>query len=215
MTQHASNHNTKIREHIIVYMEQKYPLITISGPPASGTSTLAEQLSENLDFELVNGGDIFRELANEKNMSLSELSKLSEQDDSIDKKIDGRLEDIIQSHMQGSREPDGNGLIVESRLAGWHSNGSADLSIYLDAPVDVRAERITDRDETVEELRDREQSEAKRYQNYYGIDITDTSVYDHVFETHKLTVEELMDEIYEELSSEDFRDIGMKEKLKT
>lgn len=194
-------------------MEQKYPLITISGPPASGTSTLAEQLSENLDFELINGGDIFRELADEKNMSLSELSELSEEDDSIDKKIDGRLEEIIQSHVQGSREPNGNGLIVESRLAGWHSDGSADLSIYLDAPVDVRANRITDRDETEEELRTREQSEAKRYQNYYGIDVTDTSVYDRVFETHKLTVEELMDEIYEEIPSQDFRNVEPQEKM--
>lgn len=169
-------------------MEQEHPLITISGPPASGTSTLSGNIAESLNFEVVNGGDIFRRVASDKEVTLAELNKLSEDDDSIDKEIDQRLESIIEDHLSGEREPEGDGLVVESRLAGWHANSRADLSIYLDAPAEIRAQRISDRDETVEELKGREESEAKRYMNHYGIDVHDLSIYDVVIDTHDVSV---------------------------
>lgn len=166
---------------------EKKPLVTISGPPASGTSTLSQNIAESLGFEVVNGGDIFRSIASEKGLTLTELSELSEEDDSIDKEIDNRLEQIIEDHLSGDRETDGEGLIVESRLAGWHAENQADLSVYLTASVEVRANRISDRDESVEELRVREESEAKRYREYYDIDIHDLSVYDLVINTENIS----------------------------
>lgn len=167
------------------------PLITVSGPPAAGTSTLTESLAKEIGFEVINGGDIFRRIASEKGLTLAELTELSETDDSIDKELDARLKEIIQAHIDGSREPDGNGLIVESRLAGWHAEGDATLAVFLDAPREVRVERIQDRDETVEELAKREQSEASRYESYYGIDITDMSVYDLVLDTGDMSPDEV------------------------
>lgn len=180
-------------------MEQKHPIVTISGPPASGTSTLSGNIAQSLNFEVVNGGDIFRRVASDKGLTLAELSELSEEDDSIDKEIDDRLEDIIEAHISGEREPDGDGLIVESRLAGWHADGRADLSIYLDAPVEVRAQRISDRDETVEELKMREESEAKRYIEYYGIDMHDLSIYDIVIDTDDVSVPAMTEQVIAEL----------------
>lgn len=183
-------------------MEQKYPLVTISGPPASGTSTLSENIAQSLNFEVVNGGDIFRNIAEEKGLTLSELSELSEEDDSIDKEIDNRLKDTIQDHLSGERKPDGDGLIVESRLAGWHADGRADLSIYLDAPAEVRAQRISDRDETVDELKRREESEAKRYMDYYGIDIHDLSIYDMVIDTNDVSIPAMTERVISTLKRE-------------
>jgi len=79
--------------------ETGLPLITISGPPASGTSTVSGRLSEHLDFEVIDGGQIFRELADERDVSLGELNELSEEDDTIDRTIDRRLKIIIAEHV--------------------------------------------------------------------------------------------------------------------
>lgn len=74
-------------------------------------------------------------------------------------------------------------MLLESRLAGWLAGDAADLRFWLDAPVDVRAERIADRegkpvDVAREETTTREASEAKRYMEYYNIDYSDLSIYD-------------------------------------
>ncbi|MCU4741452.1 (d)CMP kinase [Natronoglomus mannanivorans] len=166
-------------------------LVTVSGPPASGTSTLAERLADEFNLERLNGGDVFRTMAAEYEMELPEFSRLAETDDRIDRELDDRLEGEIDAHLAGRRssETRSRGLLVESRLAGWHADGRATLAVGLVAPVEVRAARIDDRSETVAELRARERSEAERYRSYYGLEIDDPSVYDLVVDTHTLSPE--------------------------
>ena len=148
--------------------------ITVSGPAGSGKSTLAANLADELGYDHVSGGDIFRSLADERGVSLVELNQQAETDDQIDRDLDQRLRST-------AREEDD--LVLESRLAGWMAGDYADLKLWLDAPLDVRAERIADREEkSVTEARDetqaRAESEALRYQEYYGIDIDDRTIYD-------------------------------------
>jgi cytidylate kinase len=69
-------------------------LITISGPAGSGKSTAAAALAEALDYDHVSGGDIFRELADERDMTPLELNKAAEEDDQIDRDLDRRLRNI-------------------------------------------------------------------------------------------------------------------------
>lgn len=149
-------------------------LLTVSGPPGSGKSTTAAALAEAFDLEHISGGDIFRELAAERDMTAVEFNKLAEEDDQIDRDLDRRLRDIAL---------DRDDVLLESRLAGWLAGDAADLRFWLDAPVDVRAERIADRegkpvDVAREETTTREASEAKRYMEYYNIDYSDLSIYD-------------------------------------
>ena len=164
-------------------METVPPLITISGPPASGTSSVAEQLTERLEFEYINGGDIFREMAEDRDLTLSELTELSEKTDEIDKELDTRLKQIIEDHLAEDRDPDGKGLLVESRLAGCHAEGRADISVYITADPDIRYSRTSDREETLAEMKRREKSEKQRYKKYYGYDMEDPSVYDLYIDT--------------------------------
>jgi cytidylate kinase len=154
-------------------------LITVSGPAGSGKSTLAARLADRLGYDHVSGGDIFREIADERGLSPLELNKLAEEEDQIDRDLDRRLRST-------AREQDD--LVLESRLAGWMAGEYADLRLWLDAPLDVRAARIADREEkSVEQAREettaRADSEALRYQEYYGIDIDDRSIYDLVVNT--------------------------------
>ncbi|WP_276252997.1 (d)CMP kinase [Halomontanus rarus] len=149
-------------------------LLTVSGPPGSGKSTTAALLADTFDLEHVSGGDIFRQLADERDYTPLEFNKLAEENEEIDRDLDRRLREI-------ARERDD--LVLESRLAGWLAGEHADFRFWLDAPAGVRGERIADRedkdaDRATEETRAREASEAQRYQEYYGIDIEDLKIYD-------------------------------------
>jgi cytidylate kinase len=149
-------------------------LITVSGPPGAGKSSTVSRLAEDLDLDHVSGGDIFREMAAERDMSLLEFNKLAEEDDTIDRDLDRRLRRTAV---------DGDDLVLESRLAGWLAGDHADFRVWLDAPLEVRAERIADReDRPIEEARieerERQESETRRYREYYDVDVTDLSIYD-------------------------------------
>jgi cytidylate kinase len=149
-------------------------LLTVSGPPGSGKSTTAAALADAFDLEHVSGGDIFRELAAERGYSLAEFNELAEENDQIDRDLDRRLQEI-------ARERDD--VVLESRLSGWLAADEADIRIWLDAPLDVRARRIGDREDKATErarteTEQREASEAQRYREYYDIDIADLSIYD-------------------------------------
>ncbi|WP_254535544.1 (d)CMP kinase [Halomarina litorea] len=157
-------------------------LITVSGPAGSGKSTAAAALAETLGYDHVSGGDIFRSLADERGVSLVEFNQLAEDDDQIDRDLDRRLRDIAR---------DRDDVVLESRLAGWMAGEYADVRIWLDAPLDVRAARIADREEKPaeaarEETEARATSEAGRYHEYYNIDIDDRTIYDLALNTARL-----------------------------
>ncbi len=167
--------------------------ITISGPPGSGKTTACSKLSEVLNLKAVVFGKIFRELAAEKNLTLGELGAIAEEDPSIDKMIDTRILEIAR---------DNSDIILESRLSAYmlSRNGIPAFKIYLDASPDVRMRRVGLREgETFEEAYaktiERQNSEAKRYMMYYGIDINDKSVYDLVIITDDMTPDEVLDTI--------------------
>jgi len=164
-------------------------LITISGPAGSGKSTVAAGLADRLGYDHVSGGDIFREVADERGLTPLELNRLAEDDDGIDRDLDRR-----QRELAADRED----LVLESRLAGWMAGERADFRVWLDAPLDVRAERIADReDKPAETAREetvaRAESEALRYREYYGIDIDALDIYDLSLNTARFSPAAVLD----------------------
>lgn len=157
--------------------------VTVSGLPGSGTTTISKLLAECYDLELVSSGEIFRKLAKERGMSLAEFGALAERDPAIDLEIDKNQKSIIHSH---------ENIILESRLAGHMAQGRPNvLKIWIKAPILTRVKRIQRREKSIsfdnelEKTVERERSEALRYKNYYGIDITDLSIYDIVLDSEK------------------------------
>ena len=166
-------------------------LLTISGPAGSGKSTAAAALAEALDYDHVSGGDIFRDLADERGLTPLELNRQAEEDDDIDRDLDRRLREMAAAR---------DDLVLESRLAGWMAGEHADFRVWLDAPLSVRAERIADReDKSVDlartETRARSESEARRYLEYYDIDIEELTIYDLAVNTARLSPEAVIDVI--------------------
>ncbi|MFB6108203.1 MAG: (d)CMP kinase [Haloplanus sp.] len=162
--------------------------ITISGPPGCGASTLTEGLAEVLDCGYVIGGDIFRDLADEHDLSLQQLIAKAEEDDEIDRALDRRLRRIAEQWGAANKP-----FILESRLAGWLAGNRADLRIWLDAPEEVRVERLSGQEEIAAAMRVREVSEAGRYRSYYGIDLDDQSFYDICLNTGRWDADTVLD----------------------
>lgn len=163
-------------------------LVTVSGPPGSGKSTSAAALAEAFDLEHISGGDIFRQMAEEHGMSAVEFNEHAEDDDTIDRELDRRLRQTAI---------DRDDVLLESRLAGWLAAEYADIKIWLDAPLTIRARRIADREDKPIDVAEtetdrRERSEAKRYDEYYGIDIHDRSIYDIVYNTARWSPEGIL-----------------------
>lgn len=147
--------------------------ITVSGPPGCGATSLCTRLAEAMDCPYVSGGDIFRDLAEDRGESLTGLSADAQETDAIDRALDRRLRSIAERWGASNKS-----FVLESRLAGWLAGNRADLRIYLDAPEEVRKERISDREETAAEMSVREVNEAGRYRTYYDLDLENRTFYD-------------------------------------
>ncbi len=162
--------------------------ITVSGRSGAGVTTLCEGLSAALDCGYVSGGEVFRELADERDMSLTQFVAKASESEEIDRAIDRRLRTIAEKWGTANRA-----FILESRLAGWLAGNRADLRIWLDAPEEVRVDRTSDREEVGAEMRVRDVIDTKRYEDYYGIDITDQSIYDLSINTARWTPEGVLE----------------------
>jgi len=124
-------------------------LITVSGPPGSGKSTNAAGLADRLGLDHVSGGDIFREMAAERDMTPVEFNEFAEEDPRSTE-----IWTVDSTRIATTRDD----LVLESRLAGWLSADHADFRFWFDAPVSTRAERIAEREKPV----DRAKAETER-----------------------------------------------------
>lgn len=161
--------------------------VTISGLPGSGTTSLARHLSSENHFSLISAGEVFRQMAAERGMTLSEFGRLAEEDPSIDHLIDDRQRQIVLENEE---------IIAEGRLSGWMIP-EADLKIWLFAPLPCRISRISQRDMDGDDetalmaTAERERCEAERYRTYYQIDISDLTRYDLVLNSERWDVAQL------------------------
>jgi CMP/dCMP kinase len=167
-------------------------VITISGTPGSGKTTVAQLLEKKLDFKYVYSGIIFRELAEKYKMSLEEFGRFCENNSKIDKELDSRQIEILKK---------GN-VILEGRLAGWlaHLNKIPAFKVAIVADINTRAKRIVNREQgsvkkRKKEILEREKSEAVRYKKYYKIDLFDMSIYDLVIDSADKTPDEIVEKI--------------------
>jgi cytidylate kinase len=172
--------------------------VTVSGPPGCGASTVSAALADAMDCGYVSGGEVFRELASERDMSLSQFTARADADDEVDRMLDRRLRTIAEQWGTANKA-----FVLESRLAGWLAGNRADLRVWLDAPEEVRVARLEDREETEAEMRVREVSEAGRYESYYGIDLSDRSFYDVSLNTARWSKEAVVEVLLTAVESYD------------
>ena len=160
--------------------------ITVTGDPGSGKSTFARTVAERTGFRLITTGNIFRQLAAERGVSLNQLNEMAETQAELDHLVDDYLVSL-----NDSRE----NIVLDSRM-GWHFVRDC-LKIRLTVDLDVAADRIlkdtadlrekfADRETAVVEVERRKKSEIQRYRALYNVDISDPANFDLVINTsHK------------------------------
>jgi len=167
--------------------------ISIAGDIGSGKSTIAKAVAARIGVEPLSTGGIQRQLAAARGINTLELNRLAEVDPAIDKKIDDYLRAL----------PDGP-LVVESRMA-WHFvPGTCRVFLYI-LPA-AAAERILGasrsdesyrhREEAIALLQQRRDSEIRRFQKYYGVDISDLRNYDLVIDTTHVGADRVVEAIF-------------------
>jgi cytidylate kinase len=169
-------------------------IITVSGPPGSGTTTTSEHVAARLEVALVPGGVVFRAMAAERGMSLAAFGLYATDHPEVDVELDARL-------AERARQGD---VLIESRLAGWiaRNEGLDAVTVYLECPAEVRAARVADREgldvaRALAENVEREQVERERYLALYGVDIEDLTIYELVLDSGSSSPDELSDRIAE------------------
>jgi predicted cytidylate kinase len=150
--------------------------IAISGPPGSGKTTICMLVANRLNCNFVLVGQIFRQMANERQVDLATFGRLAEENETIDRELDERMVEVAKQS---------DNIVLEGRLTGLllKENKIPVLAVLVTATQKVRAERIAQREgkevaSVLREMEARERSEKKRYLAYYGIDPNDKSKYD-------------------------------------
>lgn len=166
-------------------------LITIDGPSGSGKGTLAEFIAREMELKCYSAGDFFRQIADEKDMTVEELSQDAGKE--VDVEVDRRTLE------KGLNED----CVIESRIASKVLGAYSDFKIYVTAGPGERARRVKqdleNRDteeggksvEAVEKkIEKRDEDNNRRYKDYYGIDMWESEIHDLVMDNTDLSIEE-------------------------
>lgn len=193
---------SKIGEFQDEYEKLSELVITIDGPSGAGKGTLANFIADELDINCYSAGDFFREIAKDRDLSVEELSEQADKETDI--KVDKRTLE------KGLNED----CLIESRIASWVLGDFSDLSIYVKADLEERAKRIfsdleeeqrqgeqevSNIEEAKEKVSKRDKDDKERYEEYYGIDISNIQSYDLVINNTNLSIERQNELIESEL----------------
>lgn len=169
-------------------------IISLSGKPGSGKSTVALRLANALGYERYYMGGIRRELARKRGMTLEQYNALGEKDPSTDHDVDGYQENLGKTK---------DNFVIEGRTSFYFIPNS--FKIFLDVNEEEGARRVLSdmqkngqkrneahpRDYALQEIvelnRKRMASDNVRYKKYYNLDALDPSHYDAWIDTTNLS----------------------------
>lgn len=186
----------------------KNRIITISGEPASGKSTVIKELKkyyeeQGLLVHISTIGHEFRKIAEERGMSIKELNKYMEKRSGIDEYIDSQV--ARQGKEINNQDRPDEIFIFDSRLA-WY-NIPESMSVRLTVDSNIAGKRVfedktrgkEDQYDTLEDAivdtEKRKQSEIERYKSRYGVDLQDINNYNLVIDTSFSKVEDIAEVI--------------------
>lgn len=177
-------------------------IITISGMPGSGKTTVGRILAEKLGFNFYSIGGMRREIARKRGILLSKLNEIGESEEWTDKEVDDYQREL------GKNE---DNFVVEGRTGFFLIPDS--IKVFLEVGFRKGVKRIFDEvgndserrnegafrtlEEAEKSIKKRMESDKKRYRKYYDVDVFDGSQYDIVLDTSDISPEDVADKIIE------------------
>ncbi|MGN9779527.1 AAA family ATPase [Micromonospora sp. H33] len=166
--------------------------IVFNGDLGSGKSTVSVEIAKRLGMRRVSVGDLYRQMAQERQMTALQLNLHAELDQAVDGYVDQLQRDIAAS---------GERLVMDSRLA-WHFFTDA-LKVHMITEPGEAARRVllrpsgpaesyTSLEEAKAKLRERSESERGRFIVRYGVDKARLRNYDLICDTTKASAEEVI-----------------------
>ncbi len=175
-------------------------IITLSGLPGAGKSTLKNHLAEQLGLKKYSMGDLRGKMAQDRGMTIDEFNKLGETEAFTDKEADEYQKKLGETE---------DNFVIDGRLS-WYFIPQS-FKVFLAVDNKAAAERIfadrkanTTRDdepdyESVEQVEkaitDRLKSDQARYQKWYGIDFLNQANYDLVIDTTSIPASETLGKV--------------------
>jgi len=170
-------------------------IITISGLPGSGKSTIGKIIAEKLGLTFYSIGDLRGKMAMERGMTIDQLNKLGETEAWTDKEVDDYQIDLAR------RE---DNFVIDARLS-WFFMPRA-FKVFLTVTPEEGARRIfanprpdessaASVEEVAERTKKRITSDRLRYEKWYHVRFDDPANYDLVLDTTARKPEQIVEEI--------------------
>jgi len=160
-------------------------VIAVSGLHGSGKSTYARAMAKAFGLRFTSAGLFFRRIARERGLTLEQLTEEAKNDLKVDRLIDKMTK----------QEAEKGNVVLDGQLSAWMSREKADVKMFFTAPDEIRFDRIAKRDGVSFEAAKkqtlmREAVQKERFMRLYGIDPSDLSIYDVIFDTSLQSIEE-------------------------
>ncbi|MEO3779625.1 AAA family ATPase [Micromonospora sp. B11E3] len=169
--------------------------IVFNGDLGSGKSTVSIEIAKRLGMRRVSVGDLYRQMAQERQMTALQLNLHAELDQAVDGYVDQLQQDIAAS---------GERLVMDSRLA-WHFFTDALKVHMITEPTEAArrvlarpsgpAESYTSLEEAKVKLHERSESERGRFIVRYGVDKARLRNYDLICDTTRANPEQVIEHI--------------------
>ena len=177
--------------------------ITISGRIGAGATSIAQHLSKKLNWNLLEGGDLFEKI--HKELGVSQVDVLA-RPDNFDLAFEEKIKNLLK---------EGKQQIIQSHLAGFDAQGIEGVFKILvicrdehgDDKADIRIDRLMNRDnipleQAKHEILEREKQNLEKFRRLYAKNdqnwvYWDSKYYDLIVNTYSHNQEEVLEIVLE------------------
>lgn len=179
-------------------------IVTMSGVPSSGKSTIARRLADRLGWQRMSMGDVFKEMAQKEGKGLNEFYRELGNDPKRERECDLRQKEWGMMY---------DNFILDARIAFHFMPEEKSYNLFFDLPKEEAAKRAYQRglegkgevfdsiDNAQLSIEQRMKNETDRYKDLYGINHLNKENYDYIVDANR-TIDAVFKDVYNNVLEE-------------